>query len=340
MQSDFAIDMGTSNTRIFTVGKGIAVNEPSAAVFDNTEEEIKEVGTKAYEMLGRVSGRYSVICPIKEGVIADYGIACGMVGKFLKKVMRSSIVMPKAVVCVPSETTAVEKSALLNLLETFGANRIGMIKQPVAAAMGAGIDITSPHGAFVVNIGGGMADMAVISLGGTALTGTVRSAGNAMDEEIIRYIRHTYNMHIGKHTAENAKINAGSVIPGTVSGTYTIKGKCMITGMPIKVDIDAEELVEPLQKTANKIIAKIRDMLENTPPELVGDIHTDGIILTGGMARLRGIDKFIGEAVELKVRIADEPELCAIKGSGAAIEYLNSRKNKINPLNDTRLNRN
>lgn len=332
MQSDFAIEIGTSNTRIFTVGKGITVNEPSAAVFDNAEGEITEVGKKAFEMLGRVSGRYSVVCPIREGVIADYGIACTMVGKFLKKVMRSSIVMPKAVLCVPSEITEVEKRALLNLLETFGTHRISVIKQPVAAAMGAGTDINSPHGAFVVNIGGGMADMAVISLGGTAVTGTVRSAGNAMDEEIISYIRRTYNMNIGKRTAENAKINAGSVIEGTVSGTYTIKGKCMITGMPIKVDIDAEELVKPLQKTANLIVSKIQDMLENTPPELIGDIHKDGIILTGGTAHLRGIDRFIENAVSLKVRVADEPELCTIKGSGAATAYLNDKKSKINPL--------
>ena len=303
MHSDLTIDIGTSNTRIFRTGKGIAVNEPSVIVFDNAEENITAVGKEAFDMLGRVSRQKAVIFPIKDGVIADYSMACEMLGLFLKKVVRSSIVMPKATLYVPSEMTEVEKNAFTSLMGTLGIRRVGMIKQPVAAAMEAGIDIKSPHGSFVVSLGGGIADMAVISLGGTALTGTVRSAGNAMDEDIIKYIRNTYNMHIGKRTAENAKINAGSVISRTVSGTYTIKGKCMVTGMPVKAEIDAEELVKPLQKTANLIVSKIQYMLENTPPELIGDIHTDGIILTGGLSHLRGMDQFIENATHLKCTV-------------------------------------
>lgn len=332
MQSDLAIDMGTSNTRIFTTGKGIVINEPSAIASDIEREEITAVGREAYEMLGRTSAKKKVIFPMKDGVIADYITACDMLVMFLKKVMHVSIVMPKTVICVPSEMTAVEKNAFASLVGDCGIRRIGMIKQSAAAAIGAGIDMENPHGAFVVNLGGGMADMAVISLGGTAVTGTVRNAGNSMDSEIIKYIKKTYNILIGRRTAELSKINAGSVISGTVAGTYTIKGKCMITGVPVKVDIDAEELVKPLQKTADGIVSKIHEVLLNTPPELIGDIHKDGIILTGGLARLRGMDKFIENAVGLKVRVAEEPELCAVRGSGKALQYMNGRKSKINPI--------
>lgn len=330
MQSDLGIDIGTSNTRIFTAGKGIAVNEPSCIAVEN--EQIRAAGQNAYEMLGRTSEKKQVISPIKEGVIADFTSAEDMLVIFLKRLLTSSIVMPKAVLCVPSEMTEVEKGAFASLILGTGIRRAGMIKEPVAAAMGAGIDIESPHGAFVVSLGGGMADMAVISLGGTAVTGTVRCAGDAMDNEIIRYIKKTYNILIGKRTAEQAKINAGSVMSGTVSGTYTIKGKCMITGMPVKVDIDAEELVAPLSKTGIVIAEKIKDMLVNTPPELIGDIHNDGIVLTGGLAGLRGMDKLIENTVGLKARIAEEPELCAVKGSGMALSYMSGRRSKINPI--------
>ena len=331
MQSDLAIDTGTSNTLIFTAGKGVVINEPSVIALDREKEEITAVGKTAYAMLGRVSPKKEVIFPIKEGVIADYGTACDMLVTFLKKIMHISIVMPKTLICVPSEMTAVEKNAFASLINDCGIRRIGIIKQPVASAMGAGIDIEDPHGAFIVSLGGGMADMAVISLGGTAVTGTVRIAGNSMDDEIIKYIKQTYNIRIGRQTAEQAKINAGSVISGTVAGTYTIKGKCMVTGMPVKADIDAEELVKPLQKTADIIIEKIQEVLVNTPPELIGDIHKDGIVLTGGLARLRGFDKYISNAVGLNVKVAEEPELCAIKGTGMAIKYMNSSKSKINP---------
>ena len=308
MQSDLAIDIGTSNIRIFTAGKGIAVNEPSMIAVDN--EEIKAWGQNAYEMLGRISGKKEIISPIKDGVIADFTSADS----------------------VPSELTEVEKNAFESLVLSTGIRRAGMIKSTIAAAMGAGIDIESPHGVLIANLGGGMADMSVISLGGTAVTGTVRCAGDAMDNEIIKYIKKTYNIVIGKRTAEQAKINAGSVLSGIVSGTYTIKGKCMITGMPVKVDIDREELVAPLSKTAVIIAEKIKEMLVNTPPELIGDIHNDGIILTGGLSGLRGMDKLIENTVGLKVRVAEEPELCAVKGSGTALSYMSGRKSKINPI--------
>ena len=216
MQSDLAIDMGTSNTRIFTTGKGIVINEPSAIASDIEREEITAVGREAYEMLGRTSAKKKVIFPMKDGVIADYITACDMLVMFLKKVMHVSIVMPKTVICVPSEMTAVEKNAFASLVGDCGIRRIGMIKQSAAAAIGAGIDMENPHGAFVVNLGGGMADMAVISLGGTAVTGTVRNAGNSMDSEIIKYIKKTYNILIGRRTAELSKINA--------TGTITIRG--------------------------------------------------------------------------------------------------------------------
>ena len=319
MQSDLAIDTGTSNTLIFTAGKGIVINEPSVIALDREKEEITAVGKTAYAMLGRVSPKKEVIFPIKEGVIADYGTACDMLVTFLKKIMHISIVMPKTLICVPSEMTAVEKNAFASLINDCGIRRIGIIKQPV---LETGIPFRADGNDIYAVLD---------SLGGTAVTGTVRIAGNSMDDEIIKYIKQTYNIRIGRQTAEQAKINAGSVISGTVAGTYTIKGKCMVTGMPVKADIDAEELVKPLQKTADIIIEKIQEVLVNTPPELIGDIHKDGIVLTGGLARLRGFDKYISNAVGLNVKVAEEPELCAIKGTGMAIKYVNSSKSKINP---------
>ena len=337
MQSDLAIDLGTSNTRIFVENKGIQVDEPSVIAVDIENETIISVGKEAYQMLGRTSDKKLAAYPVTGGVISDFAMVEALLKTLLKRVTKSSIGMPKAVVCVPKGITEVEKSAVVNVISSSGIRKVCMIEAPVAAAIGAGIDISSPHGSLIVNIGGGTTQIAVISLGGISVSKSIRYAGSSMDEDVIKYIKKTYNMLIGKRTAEQAKIKAGSVISGTVPGTYPVKGKCLVTGMPIKADIDAEELVIPLKKTADLIISQIQEILVETPPELLADIYTDGLTLTGGTANLQGIDKLIHEKTGLKVNTVSEPEKCVIKGCGEAIKYIDTKPSKnggINPITE------
>ena len=335
MGLDLAIDLGTSRTRIYLRNKGKLIDEPSVVTLDNETDSIIAVGEDAYKMLGRTSSRYSVIFPLSGGVISDLALVEAMISYFLRNVVSSRIGMPKAVACVPGEITDVEKRAVVNVISCAGIRRVCLLEEPVAAAIGAGIDISSPHGAFVVDIGAGTTDMAVISLSGIAVSRSVKQAGNVMDDEIIKYVKQRYNLLIGKRMAEEAKINIGCVIPGVVSGKYRIKGRNLVTGMPAWADIDAREMSEPLGEVAAAILDQIEDVLEEAPPELIGDIHSDGIILTGGGAQLAGFDKLISRKTKLKVRIAENPSDCVITGCGEAIPYIDSRKKNqsgINPI--------
>lgn len=338
MALDVAIDLGTSRTRIFLPNKGIVVDEPSVITINLENDNILAVGQEAYLMLGRTSSRMDAIFPLNGGVISDFGLVEAMISTMLRRVVSSKIGMPRAVACVPSDITEVEKRAVVNAISGAGIRKVCLIEEPVAAAMGAGIDISSPHGSFVVDIGGGTTDMAVISLSGIAVSRSIKQAGNIMDEEIIKYVKKQYNMLIGKRMAEEAKMNIGCVIPGIISGKHRIKGRNLITGMPMWVDLHANEMIEPLRETANMIVSQIQDILEETPPELIGDIYTDGIYLTGGGAQVAGIDTLIRLATELKVTIADNPADCVVLGCGKAIKYIDSLnkpdRGGINPITD------
>lgn len=337
MGLDVAIDLGTSRTRIYLEGKGKVVDEPSVITVDLENDSIIAVGEEAYKMLGRTSTRYNALYPLSGGVISDLGLVEAMISSFLKRVVSSRIGMPRAVACVPGEITDVEKRAVVNAISCAGIRRVCLIDEPVAAAIGAGLDINSPHGSFVVDIGGGTTDMAVISLSGIAVSRSIKQAGNVMDEEIIKYVKRRYNMLIGKRTAEDAKINIGCVVPGMASGKFRIKGRNMITGMPAWTDLDAAEMVEPLKETADLIVRQIQDVLEETPPELIGDIHTDGIMLTGGAAGIAGLDTLIKVATDLRVTIAENPADCVINGCGASIKYidrLHHNDGGVSPITD------
>lgn len=338
MGMDVAIDLGTSRTRIFLPNKGVVVDEPSVITINLENESIMAVGEEAYRMLGRTSSRMEAVFPLNGGVISDFGLVEAMISAFFKGVINSRIGMPRAVACVPSDITEVEKRAVVNAISGAGIRKVCLIEEPVAAAMGAGIDIASPHGSFVVDIGGGTTDMAVISLSGIAVSRSIKQAGNVMDEEIIKYVKRRYNMLIGKRMAEEAKMKIGCVVPGIIQGRHRIKGRNLITGMPMWVDLDANELIEPLRETAETIVSNIQDVLEETPPELIGDIYSDGIILTGGGSLVNGIDTLIRIATELKVTIAPETAQCVVKGCGLALKYID-RLNKpdrggINPITD------
>ncbi len=331
MQPDVAIDFGTSRIRILTKNKQLVTDEPSVMMVKTEDGSVAAVGHHAYCMLGRNSPAYTVSYPLRAGVIADFGMAEAMLRIFLKRAAVKGIGIPRAVVSVPSSITETQKNTVVEAVAGAGIRKICLMEEPVAAAMGAGMEIDSPHGSLVVNIGGGTTDMAVISLGGTAVSRTLPYAGDTMDESVIRYIRKTYNMLIGKRTAEQAKIRAGSVVKGMIPGTYAVKGKCLLTGMPIQAEMDAEELVAPLTGTVKRIIEGIRDLLLATPPELISDIDTDGILLTGGGACLKGIAPMIQKAVDLKVTVADDPANCVIRGCGMAMDYIR-RPNGVDPI--------
>ncbi len=338
MGLDVAIDLGTSRTRIFLPNKGIVIDEPSVITVNLENNNIMAVGKEAYMMLGRTSSRMDAVFPLNGGVISDFGLVEAMISTMMKRVVSSKIGMPRAVACVPSDITEVEKRAVVNAISGAGIRKVCLIEEPVAAAMGAGIDISSPHGSFVADIGGGTTDMAVISLSGIAVSRSIKQAGNVMDEEIIKYVKRQYNMLIGKRTAEEAKMKIGCVVPGIVTGRHRIKGRNLITGMPMWVDLDASEMVEPLRETAETIVSNIQDILEETPPELIGDIYTDGIVLTGGGSQVAGIDTLIRIATELKVTIAENPSDCVVLGCGQAIKYIDllnkPDRGGINPITD------
>ncbi len=338
MGVDIAIDLGTSRTRIFIQNKGIVVDEPSVITINLENDNVIAVGQEAYMMLGRTSSKISALYPLSGGVISDFGLVEAMIGTMLKRVISSKIGMPRAIACVPSEITEVEKRAVVNAISGAGIRRVCLIEEPVAAAIGAGLNINSPHGSFVVDIGGGTTDMAVISLSGIAVSRSIKLAGNVMDEEIIKYAKRKYNILIGKRMAEEAKIAIGCVVPGIVKESYRIKGRNALTGMPMWVDINADEMVEPLRDIADGIVRQVQDILEETPPELIGDIHSDGIVLTGGGCQIKGIDILIKQATQLKVRTAEDPSDCVIIGCGDSIKYIDalnkSDRGGINPIAD------
>ena len=337
MAVDVAIDLGTSRTRIYLPNKGIVVDEPSVITINRENDDIVAVGHDAYMMIGRTSDRMDAVYPLSGGVISDFGLVEAMISVMLKGVISSKIGMPRAVACVPSDITEVEKRAVVNAISGAGVRRVCLVEEPVAAAMGADLDISSPHGSFVVDIGGGTTDMAVISLSGIAVSRSIKQAGNAMDEEIIKYVKRRYNLLIGKRTAEEAKMNIGCVIPGVISGKYRVKGRNLITGMPSWVDLDASEMAEPLEEISRTIISRIQDILEETPPELIGDIYTDGIVLTGGGSQIAGIDRLISKVTDLSVRIAPDPSTCVVRGCGKALGYIDKAgrpDSGINPISD------
>lgn len=323
MSFDFAIDIGTSAVRILVPDKGIIVNEPSVVTVSRTDDSIIAIGQEAYQMLGRTSGKYQALYPIQDGVISDMGLAEAMIASFLKKFVTSKIGLPRAAACIPGNITEVEKRAVISAVTGAGVRRVGLIEAPLAAALGAGLELTVPHGSMIVDIGGGTIDLAVVTLNGIAVSRSVKQAGNHIDEEIIKYIREKYHLLIGKRTAEETKKAIGNLTQDSSAKKYRVKGRSMLTGLPAYADLISEEIKEPIEECVQKMIDLIQDLLEETSPELIGDIDTDGLLLSGGSANLPGLKEKIEQEIGLKVRIADEPELCVVKGCGKALKYLN-----------------
>jgi rod shape-determining protein MreB len=315
--SDLAIDLGTANTLVYARGKGIVVNEPSIVALNKNTNEVEAVGKEAKEMLGRTPGNIVAIKPMKDGVIADFKVTEKMLNYFIQKAHnRKMLVHPRIVIGVPSEITQVEKRAVMDSAYRAKASEVHLVEQAMVAAIGAGLPITEPSGNMVVDIGGGTTDIAVISLSGIVYSRSVRMAGNQMDEAIMNYLKRKYNLLIGERTAEQIKIEIGSAYPLEKPMTMEIKGRNLIEGVPKTITVDDSEVREALSECVSTIMNAIRVALERTPPELSADISDRGIVLTGGGALLKNLDKRIREETGLPVSIADDPLCSVVLGTG------------------------
>ena len=314
---DLAIDLGTVNTRVYAVGRGIVVNEPSAVALDDTTGEVQAVGKEAKEMLGRTPGNIRVVTPLKNGVIADFKVTEKMLHYFIQKAhQRRTLVHPRIVISVPSEITQVEKRAVAESAYRAGAAEGHLVEQAMMAAIGAGIPVLEPGGNMVVDIGGGTTDIAVISFFGIVYSRSLRIAGNHMDEAIVNYIKRKYNLLIGERTAEQIKIEIGSAYVLDKPLIMEIKGRSLIEGMPKAITVNDSEIREALSECVSTIVSAIRVALERTPPELSADISDRGIVLAGGGALLKNLDKRIREETGLPVCIADDPLCSVVLGTG------------------------
>ncbi len=317
LSSDLAIDLGTANTLVFAKGKGIVVNEPSIVALNKNTGEIEAVGKEAKEMLGRTPGNIIAIKPMKDGVIADFKVTEKMLNYFIHKAHnRKMLVHPRIVIGVPSEITQVEKRAVMDSAYRAKASEVHLVEQAMVAAIGAGLPITEPSGNMVVDIGGGTTDIAVISLSGIVYSRSVRVAGNEMDDAVMQYMKRKHNLLIGERTAEQVKIELGSAYPLDRPLTMEIKGRNLIEGVPKTVLVNDSEIREALSECIATIVNAIRVALERTPPELSADISDKGIVLTGGGALIKNLDKRIREETGLPVSIADDPLASVVLGSG------------------------
>jgi rod shape-determining protein MreB and related proteins len=315
--ADLAIDMGTVNTRVYALGRGIVVNEPSAVLLDDRTGEVQAVGQEAKEMLGRTPANLRVVKPLKDGVIADFKVTEKMLSYFIQKAhQRRTLVHPRIVMSIPSEITQVERRAVTDAAYRAKAAEVHLVEQAIMAALGAGLPITEPGGNMVVDIGGGTTDVAVISLSGIVFSRSLRIAGNHMDEAIMNYLKRKYNLLIGERTAERIKIEIGSAYTLDRPLTREIKGRNLIEGMPKTITADDSEIREALSESVSTIVNAIRVVLERTPPELSADISDRGIVLAGGGALLKNLDKRIREETGLPVRIADDPLCSVVLGTG------------------------
>jgi rod shape-determining protein MreB len=322
---DLAIDLGTANTCVYVRGKGIVVNEPSIVAINKVNGRVEAVGKEAKEMLGRTPGNIVAIKPMKDGVIADFEVTEKMLAYFIRKAHnnRNVWVRPRIVIGVPSEITQVEKRAVKDSAYRAKASEVHLVEEAMAAAIGAGMPITEPSGNMIVDIGGGTTDIAVISLAGIVYSKAVRVAGNEMDEAIIQYIKKTYNLLIGERTAEQIKMEIGSAYPLEERMTMEIKGRHLIEGVPKTITITDEEIREALAETVSVIVDAVRVALERTPPELSADIVDRGIVLTGGGALLKNLDKRLREETGLPLAMAEDPLSSVVLGAGKMLSDFN-----------------
>ena len=320
---DIGIDLGTANTLICVKHKGIVIREPSvvAVAVGDGAQKVVAVGEEAKQMLGRTPGSITAVRPIKDGVIADFQMTADMLRHFIKKSMSSSpFARARVMICIPSGVTEVERKAVHDAAVSAGARYVSLIEEPMAAAIGAGIDVTAPKGSMVVDVGGGTTEVAVISLGDIVCSRSIRVAGNTFDDAIVQYIRKKYSVLIGERTAEEIKISIGSAAPYEGEGALNIRGRNLIDGLPKNVEVSSEDVREALDDPLHQILETMRSTLEKTPPELAADIMESGIVLTGGGALLRGLDKMITAKTGMPAHVAEAPLDCVVTGTAICLE--------------------
>ena len=319
---DIGIDLGTANVLCYEEGRGIVLREPSVVAVDKNTGKVLQVGSAARNMLGRTPGNIVAVRPLRDGVISDYEMTEKMLEQFLKKINRFTLVKPRVVVSVPSGITEVEERAVIQAAMEAGARRVYLIEEPFAAALGAKLDIAGPSGHMVVDIGGGTTDIAVISLGGVVESTSIKIAGDKFDEAIIKYIRRKHNALIGERTAEQIKKNIGCVYPRSEEEIMEVKGRCLMTGLPRTFTVSSTEVLEALEEVSSAIVEAIHSVLERTPPELTGDISSNGIVMTGGGSLICGFDKLVASKTGIPTRVADEAVSCVAYGTGNCLENL------------------
>lgn len=313
------IDLGTATILVYVKGKGIVLREPSVVAIDRNTGEALSVGQEARRMLGRTPGNIVAIRPLKDGVISDYSVTEKMLKYFIKKVCGKFVFAPTIMVCIPSGVTEVEKKAVIDASVQAGAGKVYLIEEPIAAAIGAGIDITKACGSMVVDMGGGTTDIAVISLGGAVVSESIKVAGDKFDEAITKYIRKRYNVMIGERTAEDLKINIGSVYPRVQKLEMDVRGRDLASGLPVNLTVNSDDVLEALTEPAMMVVEAVLNVLEITPPELSADISDRGIYMTGGGCLVYGFDKLIQEKTGINVMIAEESVSCVAIGTGKAL---------------------
>lgn len=326
MAYDVGIDLGTSNTLIYVKGKGLVIDEPSVVAVSEKNGKVLAVGSDAREMLGRTPESIAAVTPIREGVIANFDATVAMLKYFIKKSTKGSMLKPRAVVSIPSKITEVEKRAVREATLAAGAKEVYLIEEAMAAAIGAGISVNDPLGAMIVDIGGGTTEIAVISLGGIVTSNSLNIAGNAFDNELVQYLKKTYNLSIGLISAEEIKRKVASACPLKEEVETEVKGRDVVTGLPKTASIDSKEIRLALAECMEQIIDGIKSVLEKTPPELAADIFDSGIVLTGGGAMLKGLGKLISINTGIPIYIAENPTECVAIGTGKTLDEIKALK--------------
>ena len=324
LAKDIGIDLGTASVLIYVKDKGIVLNEPSVVAIDKDTGKLLKVGADAQAMLGRTPGNIVAIRPLREGVISDYEVTERMLKEFIHKVMGFQFFKPRIIICVPSGITEVEERAVIDAGIQAGARRVYLIEEPVAAAIGAGIDITQPEGHMIIDIGGGTSDIAVISLSGVVESSSIKIAGDQFNEAVVKYMRRKHNVLVGERTAELMKMEIGCVFPKEQETSIEIKGRCLVTGLPKVINVSSTEMLEAFEEPVERILEAVHGVLERTPPELVADISNNGIVMTGGGSLVDGFDKLIEARTGIHTVVAEGAISCVAEGTGRSLDSLNS----------------
>ena len=333
---DIGIDLGTANLLVYIKGKGIVFNEPSVVAINRSKNKILAVGNEARDMIGKVPESISVIRPLKEGVIANYTVTQKMLEFVVERVAgKSFFSKPRIMVCIPTGITSVEKRAVLEAAMQAGASKTYLIEEPLAAALGAGLDISVPSGSMVIDIGGGTSEVAIISLGGIVVSKSIRTGGDAMDDAIVRYIRKTFSLLIGERTAEEVKINIGTAMPLENPEEMDIRGRDLVSGLPKNITINSNQVCEALNEPVTNILDAVRNTLERTPPELAADIMDRGVVMTGGSSLLRNLDRIMSRDTGMPVYVSDDALSCVALGTGLAVENVDVYKKGFMASNST-----